>query len=153
MEEFKTKVKRRRITDACLMLVAVVLGIFCIISMGSQADDGTMAEGFVAGFQFGLVISIGVLSLVDFIKLSRAITDETRLRMLYNKEHDERMKAIRSKAGQPLLTITSVLMVIAAIIAGYFNFIVFFTLVAAVLGQLAVSAGVKLVCMKKCNRR
>lgn len=149
MEEFKTKVKRRRITDACLMLMAVVLGIFCILSMGSQADDGTMAEGFVAGFQFGLVISIGVLSLVDFIKLSRAIKDETKLRVLYNKEHDERMKTIRSKAGQPLLTITSVLMVIAAIIAGYFNFIVFFTLVAAVLGQLAVSAGVKLVCLKK----
>lgn len=149
MEEFKTKVKKRRITDACLMLMAVVLGIFCILSMGSQADDGTMAEGFVAGFQFGLVISIGVLSLVDFIKLSRAIKDETKLRVLYNKEHDERMKTIRSKAGQPLLTITSVLMVIAAIIAGYFNFIVFFTLVAAVLGQLAVSAGVKLVCLKK----
>jgi hypothetical protein len=149
MEVFKEKVKRRRITDVCLMLVAVVLGIFCVISMGSQADDGTMAEGFVAGFQFGLVISIGVLSLVDFIKLSQAIKDETKLRMLYNKEHDERMKAIRSKAGQPLLTITSVLMIIAAIIAGYFNFIVFFTLVAAVLGQLAVSAGVKLVCMKK----
>ncbi|MBC3802981.1 hypothetical protein GH808_00800 [Acetobacterium fimetarium] len=149
MEAFKTKVKRRRISDAALMLVAVVLGIICVISMGSQADDGTMAEGFVAGFQFGLVISIGVLSLVDFIKLSRALKDETKLRMLYNKEHDERMKAIRSKAGQPLLTVTSMLMIIAAIIAGYFNFIVFFTLIAAVLGQLTVSAGVKLVCLKK----
>lgn len=149
METFKTKVKRRIFTDAGLMLLAVALGIFSIISMSSQADDGTMAEGFLAGFQFGLIMSIGALALVDLVKLRRAVNDETRLRMLYNKEHDERLKAIRSKAGQPLLTVTSVLMVIAAIIAGYFNFTVFFTLVVAVLAQLAVSAGVKLVCLKK----
>ena len=77
-----------------------------------------------------------------------AINDETKLKILYNKEHDERMKTIRSKAGMPLIAITSMLMVIAAIVAGYFNIVVFYTLVIAVAAQLSVSAMVKLYCMK-----
>jgi hypothetical protein len=39
-------------------------------------------------------------------------------------------------------------MVIAAIIAGYFNIVVFYTLVIAVAAQLSVSAMVKLYCLK-----
>ena len=58
------------------------------------------------------------------------------------------MKTIRSKAGMPLIAITSMLMVIAAIVAGYFNIVVFYTLVIAVAAQLSVSAMVKLYCMK-----
>jgi len=84
----------------------------------------------------------------DIIKLSLAINDETKLKILYNKEHDERLKTIRSKAGMPIIAITSVLMIIAAIIAGYFNIVVFYTLVIAVAAQLSVSAMVKLYCMK-----
>ena len=93
-------------------------------------------------------MSIGALALVDLVKLNRAVNDETRLRMLYNKEHDERMKAIRSKAGMPLIAVTSVLLIIAAIIAGYINITVFYTLIIAVATQLSVSAVVKLYCMK-----
>jgi len=39
-------------------------------------------------------------------------------------------------------------MVLAAIIAGYFNIVVFYTLVIAVIGQLSISVAVKLYCMK-----
>lgn len=149
MEEFKVKVKRRIILASGLTLVAVVLGVYSILSMMNVSDDATMSDGFVAGFQFGLILAIGVLSLVDIIKLSQIVKDEIKLKVLYNKEHDERLKAIRSMAGQPIMLVTAVLMVIAAIIAGYFNIIVFYTLVAAVLVQLTISATVKLVCMKK----
>jgi hypothetical protein len=148
MEVFRTKVKRRIIISSCLTLVAAVLGFYSIYSL-NYSDSSTMSDGFVAGFQFGLILGIGVLSLVDIIKLSLAIKDDTKLKILYNKEHDERLKAIRNKAGAPMIIITSVLMVIAAIIAGYFNIVVFYTLVIAVICQLSISAVVKLVCMKK----
>lgn len=148
MEVFRTKVKRRIVISSGLILVAVVLGFYSIYSL-NYSDSSTMSDGFVAGFQFGLILSIGVLSLVDIIKLSLAINDDTKLKILYNKEHDERLKAIRNKAGAPMIIITSVLMVLAAIIAGYFNIVVFYTLVIAVIGQLTISAVVKLVCMKK----
>lgn len=149
MEKFRTTIKRRIVISSGMALVTLVLGCYSIYSISiSDLSNATHSDGFVAGFQFGLIVSIFALSVIDIIKLSRAIKDETKLKVLYNKEHDERMKAIRSKAGMPLIAITSVLMTMAAIIAGYFNIIVFYTLVIAVIGQLSISVAVKLYCMK-----
>lgn len=147
MEKFRTKVKRRILISSGMALVAIVLGFYSIYSL-NYSDSSTMSDGFVAGFQFGLIVSIFGLSVFDIIKLSLAINDETKLKVLYNKEHDERLKTIRSKAGMPIIAITSVLMIIAAIISGYFNIVVFYTLVVAVIAQLSVSAMVKLYCLK-----
>jgi tellurite resistance protein TehA-like permease len=149
MEKFRKTVKRRIAISSGMALVSLVLGAFSIYSIiYTDHSTATHSDGFVAGFQFGLIISILGFSLFDIVKLSLAIKDETKLKILYNKEHDERMKTIRSKAGMPLIAITSMLMVIAAIVAGYFNIVVFYTLVIAVAAQLSVSAMVKLYCLK-----
>ncbi|WP_303869777.1 hypothetical protein [Acetobacterium wieringae] len=149
MEKFKITVKRRIALSSGIALVALVLGAYSIYSIiTADISTATHSDGFVAGFQFGLIVSILGLAVIDIIKLSLAMKDETKLKLLYNKEHDERMKAIRSKAGMPLIAITSMLMILAAIVAGYFNIIVFYTLIIAVAAQLSVSAVVKLYCMK-----
>lgn len=149
MEKFRTTVKRRIVISSGMALVTMVLGAYSIYSIIiSDISTATHSDGFVAGFQFGLIISIFGFSLFDIVKLSLAINDETKLKILYNKEHDERMKTIRSKAGMPLIAVTSVLLIIAAIIAGYINITVFYTLIIAVATQLSVSAVVKLYCMK-----
>ncbi|KAF5089377.1 hypothetical protein LNN31_00730 [Acetobacterium wieringae] len=149
MEKFKRTVKRRITISSGMALLALVLGAYSIYSIiTADISTATHSDGFVAGFQFGLIVSILVLSVIDIIKLSLTIKDETKLKLLYNKEHDERMKAIRSKAGMPLIAVTSVLLIIAAIIAGYINITVFYTLIIAVATQLSVSAVVKLYCMK-----
>lgn len=149
MEKFKRTVKRRITISSGMALLALVLGAYSIYSIiTADISTATHSDGFVAGFQFGLIVSILVLSVIDIIKLSLTIKDETKLKLLYNKEHDERMKSIRSKAGMPLIAVTSVLLIIAAIIAGYINITVFYTLIIAVATQLSVSAVVKLYCMK-----
>ncbi|HAZ06089.1 MAG TPA: hypothetical protein DCY58_07325 [Acetobacterium sp.] len=149
MEKFKRTVKRRITISSGMALLALVLGAYSIYSIiTADISTATHSDGFVAGFQFGLIVSILVLSVIDIIKLSLTIKDETKLKLLYNKEHDERMKAIRSKAGMPLIAVTSVLLIIAAIIAGYINITVFYTLIIAVATQLSVSPVVKLYCMK-----
>lgn len=149
MEKFRTTVKRRIVISFGMALVTVLLGAYSIYSiMISDISTATHSDGFVAGFQFGLIVSIFGFSVFNIIKLSLAINDETKLKVLYNKEHDERLKAIRNKAGAPMIVVTSVLMVLAAIVAGYFNIVVFYTLVIAVAAQLSVSAMVKLYCMK-----
>ncbi len=149
MEKFKKKVKQRIAISSGMALVTLVLGFYSIYSIViTDHSTATHSDGFVAGFQFGLIVSILGFSVFDIIKLSLAINDETKLKILYNKENDERLKAIRNKAGAPMIIITSVLMVLAAIIAGYFNIVVFYTLVVAVAAQLSVSAVVKLYCMK-----
>ena len=149
MEKFRATVKRRIVISSGMALVTMVLGAYSIYSIIiSDISTATHSDGFVAGFQFGLIVSIFGFSVFDIIKLSLAINDETKLKVLYNKEHDERLKAIRNKAGAPMIVVTSVLMVLAAIVAGYFNIVVFYTLVIAVAAQLSVSAMVKLYCMK-----
>lgn len=128
-------------------LGAVVLCIYDFFAMGNLEKE-SMAEGMVSGFQFGLILGIGMLALIQIIKLSKVIKDDKKLRMLHNKENDERLKLIRSKSGMPMLMITSILMLVAAIISGYFNTVVFSTLVIAATAQLSIGAIVKLYCLK-----
>ena len=78
------------------------------------------------------------------IRYNRALGDERHLQLLYNREHDERMRLIRQKAGMPILMVTSLGMVVAGVVAGYFNAVVFMTLIGAALIQLVVAVAVKL---------
>ena len=107
-----------------------------------------MSDGIVSGFQFGLIFRIGIRAMIEIIMLSKAMKDDKKIKLLYNKENDERMKFIRSKAGMPMVMITSVMMLTAAIVAGYFNIIVFYTLVIAAMVQLTIGASIKLYLMK-----
>lgn len=147
MENFKITIKRRIILFSVITLLAVVLGVYDFFVMSNLGEE-SIAEGTVTGFQFGIIFAIGLLTLFQRIKLSMVIKDDKKLKILYNKEHDERLKTIRSKAGMPMLMITSIIMLIAAVIAGYFNIIVFSTLVIAAFVQLSIGVIVKLYCMK-----
>jgi hypothetical protein len=77
------------------------------------------------------------------------LRDEKKLKLQFNKEKDERLKAIRAKAGMPILLVTSVLMIIAGVIAGYFNATIFVTLIIAAVGQMIISGFVKMIYMRK----
>lgn len=147
MENFKITIKRRIILFSAITLVAVVLGVYDFFAMSNLGEE-SIAGGAVTGFQFGIIFAIGLLTLLQTIKLSMVIKDDKKLKILYNKENDERLKMIRSKAGMPMLMITSIIMSIAAVIAGYFNIVVFSTLVIAALVQLSIGVIVKLYCMK-----
>ena len=58
------------------------------------------------------------------------------------------MKAIRAKAGMPMILISSVVMVIVGIIIGYSNTVVFYTLIAAAALQLMIACITKFVYTK-----
>lgn len=96
------------------------------------------------------VVSLGtIIALVQVIRLSRIIKDENQLKILYNKEHDERLKGIRSKAGMPMIMIMSILLMVVGIVASSFNYIVFYTLFVAGAIQLVIGAAVKIYYSKK----
>lgn len=149
MDEFLKKIKRRIIIFFGMILIAIALGIsyFYTISL-ENTKTASMEDGIVVGFQLGIILGLGMIALIQVVKLCKAMKDEKQLKILYNKEHDERLKAIRSKAGVPMITITSVFMLIAAIIFGYFNMDIFYALIYAAAGQLTISAAVKLYCLK-----
>lgn len=139
MELFKKKLKIR------IALLCAVLLVFVAVLLYNQfgANDtlkGSLAFSFQCGFS-----AAGALALVFWLfKYRTALKDEAKLKLLYNEEKDERMSAIRAKAGIPMVLILSMTLILGGMIIGYFNETVFVVLIGAALFQLLVSLGVKM---------
>ena len=139
MELFKKKIKTR-----IVLLCAVLLLFVAILLYNQFGANDALKDSLAFSFQCGFSAA-GILVLVIWmIKYRAALKDEAKLRLLYNEENDERMSAIRAKAGIPMVLILSLALVLAGMIIGYFNETVFVVLIGAALFQLLVSLGVKL---------
>lgn len=147
MENFRKTIKRRITLFSGMLLVEVLFGAYCFWA-SEYSGKTAVSNGSVADLQMGILFGIGILTLVQIIKLRKVINDDKKLKMLYNQEHDERLKTIRARAGMPMLLITSTTMLIAAMIAGYFNVVVFNTLIITAIVQLSIGAFVKLYYLK-----
>jgi hypothetical protein len=148
MEKYRKKVQIKMALLALLALTAVALGIYNVFFEGDPDASGFSA-GMLSGFRTGMSVGIGFFALIRLIGFGKAIRDEKKLKELYNQEHDERLREIRAKAGMPLLLITSVLMLIAALIAGPLSLTIFYTLLIASSAQLMISLFVKMYYLKK----
>ena len=139
MEQFRKKIKIR------MTLISIVLLVFVAILLYNQfgAADA-LKESLVFSFQTGFSASGSLVLVFWLVKNRRALADETKLRALMNQENDERMSAIRAKAGIPMVLILSMALVLGGMIIGYFNETVFVVLIGVALFQLLVSLGVKL---------
>lgn len=143
MEQFRKKIKAR------MLLISIVLLVFVAILLYNQfgASDA-LKDSLAFSFQCGLSASGSLVLVFWLVKNRRALADEAKLRLLYNQENDERMSAIRAKAGIPMVLILSMALVLGGMIIGYFNETVFVILIGVALFQLLVSLGVKLYYMK-----
>ena len=144
MDQFKKKLKTR-ITLLCAVLLLFVAILLYHPFGASSALKRSLAFSFQCGFS-----AAGSLALVFWLmKTRRALKDEAKLRLLYNEENDERMSAIRAKAGIPIVLILSMMLVLAGMVIGYFNETVFVVLICVALFQLLVSLGVKIYYVRK----
>ena len=139
MEQFRKKIKTR------MLLISIVLLVFVAILLYNQfgASDA-LKDSLAFSFQCGLSASGSLVLVFWLVKNRCALADETKLRALMNQENDERMSAIRAKAGIPMVLILSMALVIGGMIIGYFNETVFVILIGVALFQLLVSLLVKL---------
>ena len=144
MEKYKQVLKKRIVLLTIPVLIAVVLGIYNVFFASEAAR-----ESFAFGFQCGTALVLGLMSAVLIIRFRGTLRDDAKLKVQYNKENDERLKTIRAKAGMPMLMVTSVGMIVAAIIAGYFNSTIFITLTAAACCQMLIGAIIKQVYLRK----
>lgn len=144
MEDYRKALKIRIGLLSLVLLVAAGMSVYGIFRAPASAQASRAFD-----FQNGLVIGIGAGALGLIMRYRQAMKDEKRLQMFFNAEHDERLKAIRAKAGLPMILVTSFLMLLAGSFIGYFNGTVFYTLLAAALCQLALAAAVKLICRKR----
>ena len=150
MEEFRSKIKKRMFGFKFIAIVVAIVGIYVVFGgMTESLKGGYFADGMVGGESLGMIIALGMMAIIQIIRLSKVINDEKQLKILYNKEHDERLKEIRSKAGMPMILIMSIVMFAAGIIGSYFNEVVFYTLFAAGFVQLGIGATLKIYYLKK----
>ena len=138
MEQFKRTLKFR-------MAMLGVLLIACCGLFAFSMESGERLPDFLRGFQAGVASGMCAVAVIWLVKFGRVIQDETRLRIQYNKETDERMKAINAKAGMPLLWVTSVLMILVGMVGAYWEPMIFYTLVPAGVFQILASRIVALV--------
>ena len=144
MEDFKKKIRQRVILLCLLLALGACLSVFDVFLASEELQNS-----YVFGFQTGATTALTILAAVLVVRYGVILRDEEKLRQLFNRESDERYKAIRAKAGMPVLLLTSVGMMVAGVIAGYFDFTVFVTLIAAGTGQMLVGAALKLFYLRK----
>jgi hypothetical protein len=144
MDNFKKVIKTRMLLLDIPVAFAVALGIYDVFLASPKVKDS-----FIFGFQCGAATACGLIAVILIFRYRLILKDEKKLKLEFNKENDERLKAIRAKAGLPMILATSVLMIIAGVIAAYFNATIFIALTAAAFCQMMISGIVKLIYMRK----
>ena len=144
MDKFKKSIAARIVLLSILIAFAAVLGIYDVFFATSK-----MKDSFIFGFQSGAATACGLMAAILIIRYRGILGDENKVELEFNKENDERLKAIRAKAGLPMVLITSVLMILAGVIAANFNAVIFMALTVAAVCQLMISVIVKLIYMRK----
>lgn len=147
MERYKKTLKTR----IALFRIVILLNVILSVSLRFMDTKGKIPNAVrnITDFQTGFMLGLAIVSLFILIKYCKLLKNERMLREAYLKETDERMILIRSKAGMPALLITSVIMISAGIIAGYFNIIVFYSLLATGVCQLLLGVSLKFYYMHK----
>ncbi len=146
MIKFKQTLRRR------VFLIRIFVAVFSLFLFNQQfriVHWQLPVNDTLAGFQLGLLLGFEFTLFFLLSTYCKALRDEQALEKLYNKEHDERKIMIRQKSGIPVIVITSGIILFAAIIAGYFNIVVFYALIAAAFGQLMVCGILKLIYLRK----
>ena len=144
MEQYRKKLRTRIVLFSFVLLLLV-----CVLLYNQFGASSAMKDNLSFSFQCGFSAAGSLVLAFMLMKYRRALSDEQRLKVLYNQENDERMKTIRAKAGVPMVMILSLLLVLAGMVIGYFNETVFFVLICVAIFQLFASAAVKLYYMKK----
>lgn len=143
LEKMRNEIKTRLHSQQGLLAIVVILlgasasGVLPVKLESEQAAD------FISGFQIGILSAMAVIVLYQMVRYLKALKDDTCLKQIYYKEHDERMCCIEQKVGKSCMGITLVLMIVAAVIAGYFSEVVFFTLLGSAALQALIGLGLK----------
>ncbi len=149
MEKFKMDLKKRLYGLVGFNLVAVAFIVLTLIYRTKIAGGSQNLSDMIRGYQFGIFTGIQVMMLKDIVNYTRALRDEGRLKKLYIAENDERSRLIQDKIGGVGLNLSLAVLGIASIIAGFFNQLVFLTLVAVLIFMALMKGSLKLYYRRK----
>lgn len=154
MEQYKNKLKQ---TQKFLTLAAVVLMIFSIVALASQAgllslapiDGDSHWQSMWRGIVCGAGCALSVLLLAWIIRISKALRSDKELKKLYVEAHDERQTQIYISARATSMQIFLIGGLVAGIVAGYFSATVSITILACVVIHSLLGGACKLYYSKK----
>lgn len=127
MDKYREKLKVR--TTILSLVAAVTLLIY--VGLLFYGDRLPELPSFIKGFQTGVVLGIELGVIAYIAKYMKALKNDVNLKKLFIEENDERTGLILRSAGTLTVSVTLVVLGIAATIAGFFNSLVFFTLLGA----------------------
>lgn len=140
LEKYRREIKNRVSVYQALIAVALV---FVIIGNVLLKDRGQTVET-VRGFATGLFIGIELVCVFQLGKLWKMLKDEEVLKEVYIREHDEREALIQMKSGFHVIPVLSFIILICAILVGFFNDTIFYTLVVVGIGQILIALALKI---------
>lgn len=141
MDKMKQEVKEKlKYWERISALFAILVSVNFWNYSGS-INGGDHFTDFFRGFQLGIAMVFLVCAIFHIVRFRKMIRDEEALRAYYIKEHDERNMAIWNKSGGTVLYTCGVLIIGAAVVAGYFDPVVFITLLVCGLFLLLVKRG------------
>jgi len=135
LEKMKKDIQKRVKQNIGLLACSVIFLIVAASRTIPVQLETESASDYVSGFQLGLLIVLVIYFLNNVVKYNKALKEEKLLKQIYYKEHDERMNYINQKVGESSMWITTVILTIVTVVTGYFNFIVFCTMIAVILLQ------------------
>lgn len=139
MEKYRRNVHKRCWVMGSLLVFGLAFLAYNLLTLNGVNILNDNVESFRVGFSLGLMLC----AFTRLRMLKRALRNPEQLERLYVNDHDERRIAIRAKAGVPVMLYSSSLMLIAAVIASYFNETVFVTLVVAGVAQVLLGCVLK----------
>lgn len=126
MDNFRKKVEWRFKLYTTLCLCGLAL-YFMLTFLTKNASD------FAQGISMGVFVGMEVVAIYNLARTYAALHNEEKLKQMYIKETDERNIAIQKETSQKGLTISTMGTSIAAIVAGFFDEKICFSLVAVLL--------------------
>ncbi len=145
MEAFKRRIRVRLWALAVVSALAVAL--LAVFLLG--ADEEGHVSDFIRGFQLGMVMGLLAVAVVIGSWQVRALRNPEKLRKLYIEENDERKRMIRQLSGSVGMDIVMYGLAAGSVIAGFFDVMVFFTLLGACLFVALTRGGFKVYYLKK----
>ncbi|ETT47874.1 hypothetical protein CXK86_13305 [Paenibacillus sp. BGI2013] len=134
MDKYKIKVKTRKNVLSLVAAATLLIYVGLIFYRGGLPDLPSFIKGFHTGAFIGVEVAVAFF-LVRYIKASN---NEAELKKQYIEENDERSVMILQRAGTLSTAIILIGMGIASVIAGFFNPLIFYTLLTCLLFVLIV---------------
>lgn len=145
MDKFKAEIQSR---NKKVMLAASII-FFIYIFLSRKTGVPTASNDFATGYHLGLFIALQVGAIYFIATHNKALKSNVQLKELYIKEKDERKKLIRHKSSLIGMSLFVFILLVATIIAGFYNLIVFYTLVGVCLVVFVILISTKLYFLKR----